>query len=70
MTDRVLQAIRDHLAEHGWPPSIAEIGDRVGLRSKSTVHHYLAVLERRGDIERGPHARQLRIVDAGRGAKG
>lgn len=63
MTDRVLQAIRDHLAEHGWPPSIAEIGERVGLRSKSSVHLYLERLEADGLNVRGPHPRQIKVVE-------
>jgi repressor LexA len=68
MTARVLEAIHDHLAEHGWPPSLREIGERVGLRSVATVTHHLANLERDGRIVRGSHPRQLRVVE--RGARG
>lgn len=63
MTETVLQAIRDHLAEHGWPPSITEIGQRVGLRSPATVHAHLRELERTGSIVRGPLPRQIRVVE-------
>lgn len=63
--DRVLQAIRDHIAEVGWPPSVAEIGGRAGLLSKSSVHHHLVTLEREGRIERGPCPRQIRVVSEG-----
>lgn len=65
MTDRILQAIRDHIAEHGWPPSIEEIAERVD-RSRAEVHRYLGQLEDQGRIERGPHPRQIRVVEAAR----
>lgn len=65
MTDCVLRAIRDHIAEFGWPPSITEIGERVGLRSKATVSHHLEKLEVNGRIVRGPHPRQIKVVTDG-----
>jgi repressor LexA len=70
VTDRVFQAICDHLAEHGWPPSLTEIGDRVGLRSSASVSYHLEKLEIDGLIVRGAHPRQLRVVDLERGARG
>jgi repressor LexA len=52
---RVLQAIRDWMHEHGYPPSVREIGDAVGLTSTSSVAYQLRVLERKGYLRRDPH---------------
>ena len=51
---RILEIIRDFTAEHGYPPSVREIGARVGLSSSSTIHAHLKALERRGLISRDP----------------
>ncbi len=51
---RILDIIRDFTAEHGYPPSVREIGERVGLSSSSTIHAHLKALERRGLISRDP----------------
>src|SRR5579863_9485875 len=50
----ILQAIADFKSEHGYPPSVREIGERVGLSSSSTIHAHLKALERRGLISRDP----------------
>src|SRR5580698_138530 len=51
---QVLAAIDAFRAEHGYPPSVREIGERVGLSSTSTIHAHLKALERRGLISRDP----------------
>ncbi|MBV9233266.1 MAG: transcriptional repressor LexA [Candidatus Eremiobacteraeota bacterium] len=51
---RILDVIRAFTAEHGYPPSVREIGERVGLSSSSTIHAHLKALERRGLIARDP----------------
>lgn len=51
---RILEAIRAYTQEHGYPPSVREIGERVGLSSSSTIHAHLKALERRGLISRDP----------------
>ncbi|MEL4357468.1 transcriptional repressor LexA [Luteococcus sp. H154] len=51
---RMLEIIRDSLAEHGYPPSIREIGDAAGLASSSSVAHQLKQLELKGFIHRKP----------------
>jgi repressor LexA len=51
---RILDVIRAFTAERGYPPSVREIGERVGLSSSSTIHAHLKALERRGLIERDP----------------
>ena len=50
----ILDVIRAFTAEHGYPPSVREIGERVGLSSSSTIHAHLKALERRGLISRDP----------------
>jgi repressor LexA len=51
---RILEIIREFTAEHGYPPSVREIGELVGLSSSSTIHAHLKALERRGLISRDP----------------
>ena len=51
---RILDVIRAFTTEHGYPPSVREIGERVGLSSSSTIHAHLKALERRGLISRDP----------------
>lgn len=58
---RVLAVIRDSVAERGYPPSIREIGDAVGLNSTSSVAHQLRTLERKGFLRRD--ANRPRAVD-------
>jgi len=51
---RILEVISEYTAERGYPPSVREIGERVGLSSSSTVQSHLKTLERRGLISRDP----------------
>ena len=46
--------LTEYVDEHGYPPTVREIGDAVGLASPSTVHAHLANLERAGLIKRDP----------------
>jgi repressor LexA len=50
----ILAVIRSFTAERGYPPSVREIGERVGLSSSSTVQSHLKTLERRGLLKRDP----------------
>ena len=50
----VLEIIEQHMRDRGYPPSVREIGDAVGLTSPSTVHAHLAALQRRGYLRRDP----------------
>lgn len=52
---RVLEVIRDWLDRYGYPPSVREIGDAVGLNSTSSVAHQLRALERKGYLRRDPN---------------
>ena len=44
----------DYVGRHGYPPTVREIGEAVGLASPSTVHAHLANLERAGYLKRDP----------------
>lgn len=50
----ILDVIKDFTREHGYPPSVREIGERVGLSSSSTVQCHLRTLEKKGLIRRDP----------------
>ena len=50
----ILDCISESVAERGYPPSVREIGETVGLTSSSTVHAHLAVLQREGYLRRDP----------------
>lgn len=67
LTDRqrhILEVIRTSTAEHGYPPSIREIGDAVGLASTSSVAHQLRALERKGVLRRNSnYPRALTLTD-------
>jgi repressor LexA len=52
---RVLEVIRDSVERRGYPPSMREIGEEVGLTSTSSVAHQLATLERKGFLRRDPN---------------
>jgi repressor LexA len=51
---QILEVVDAHLARHGYPPTVREIGEAVGLTSSSTVHAHLANLERLGHLRRDP----------------
>ena len=52
--EAVLQVIIDNVKSKGYPPSVREIGEAVGLSSSSTVHSYLKRLEQKGYLRRDP----------------
>lgn len=65
LTDRqekILGAIAAFIREHGYPPSMREIGDLVGLSSLSSVTHQLSRLEQLGCIRRDP--KRPRAIEA------
>jgi repressor LexA len=60
----VLDMIRTAIETRGYPPSMREIGEAVGLTSPSSVAHQLAALEKKGYIRRDPRLpRAMEIVD-------
>src|SRR4051812_25039969 len=50
----ILEVIDRYMRKRGYPPSVREIGEAVGLTSPSTVHNHLASLQRRGLLRRDP----------------
>lgn len=50
----IFQFIKDEVGKRGYPPSVREIGEAVGLRSSSTVHAHLEKIEEKGYIRRDP----------------
>ncbi len=50
----ILNFIKKELQKKGYPPSVREIGEAVGLSSSSTVHGHLAHLEEKGYLRRDP----------------
>ena len=74
LTDRQ-QQIWNYLVEyvdgHGYPPTVREIGEEVGLASPSTVHAHLANLERAGLLRRDPtKPRALELIGRERAEPG
>ncbi|MDH6709992.1 repressor LexA [Kitasatospora sp. MAA19] len=66
---RVIEVIRDSVQRRGYPPSMREIGQAVGLSSTSSVAHQLMALERKGFLRRDPHrprAYEVRGVEVAR----
>ncbi len=51
---QILTFIADCQRDRGYPPSVREIGEEVGLASSATVHTHLAVLQREGYLSRDP----------------
>lgn len=64
---RILNCLRDSIETRGYPPSMREIGESVGLTSSSSVSHQLKTLEAKGFIKRDPNrprAIQVFLPDA------
>ncbi|MFI2104721.1 transcriptional repressor LexA [Isoptericola sp. NPDC019693] len=61
---RVLETIRSSVEARGYPPTMREIGEAVGLASPSSVKHQLTTLERKGYLRRDPNRpRAIEVVD-------
>lgn len=63
----VLAGIRLIFAETGYPPTVRELGERLGLRSSCTVQRHLEALEKKGFIRRNPT--KARTIEITRGPK-
>jgi repressor LexA len=59
---RILEVIQESIDRRGYPPSMREIGESVGLNSTSSVRHQLVVLESKGFIRRDAHRPRAYIV--------
>ncbi|MBK6763593.1 MAG: transcriptional repressor LexA [Micrococcales bacterium] len=63
---RILEEIKHAVETRGYPPSVREIGEVVGLTSPSSVNYQLKVLERKGYLRRDPHRpRALEVLSPG-----
>lgn len=61
---QILAYLKSEVKKKGYPPSVREICDAVGLKSTSTVHSHLSQLEKRGLIRRNPtKPRAIEILD-------
>ena len=60
----ILEVIRSTVAERGYPPSVREIGEAVGLTSPSSVSHQLGVLHKRGYLRRDPRRPRALVVSS------
>lgn len=68
---RILDYIGQHVRDHGYPPSVREIGSAVNLRSSSTVHGHLARLEARGYLRHdASKPRTIELLRKDRGGSG
>lgn len=62
--EAILAFIKQEVLTRGYPPSVREIGDAIGVTSTSTVHSHLSRLEQRGLIRRDPtKPRAIEITD-------
>lgn len=62
--EEILKFIKEEVRKKGYPPSVREIGDAVGLSSSSTVHGHLNKLEEKGFIRRDPtKPRAIELLD-------
>jgi repressor LexA len=60
----IMEFIKKEVKDKGYPPSVREIGEAVGLASSSTVHGHLARLEQKGLIRRDPtKPRAIEVLD-------
>jgi len=60
----IIRYIKHSIQSRGYPPSVREIGEAVGLKSSSTVHNYLCRLEEKGLLRRDPtKPRAMEVLD-------
>src|SRR4051812_44905414 len=60
----ILQAIREHIAEHGRPPSRPELARTLGIASTNAIFKHLAALEKKGAVALDAgHARGIRVTE-------
>nr|MDD6335328.1 transcriptional repressor LexA [bacterium] len=70
MQQRIMQYIQKAILENGYPPSVREIGEAVGLKSPSTVHGHLNRMEKAGLIRRDPAKnRAIELLDGASAAR-
>lgn len=60
---QILDYIRESVRERGYPPSVREIGDAIGLKSSSSVHSHLTALEKKGYLSRSSSSARALTVN-------
>ena len=64
---QLLDYLTDYNSEHGYAPTLAEVGQYFGLSSLATVHKHLHNLEQKGFIKRQHnHSRALEVMESGK----
>ncbi len=59
----VIETIREWIRERGYPPTIRELGGRLGIKSLRGVTTHLDAIAKKGFLKREPRARSIRLVD-------
>ena len=67
--ERILAYIRETIDERGYPPSVREIAEAVGLASTSAVHHHLTKLEKDGRLQKEATRSRALTLPGGHAAK-
>ena len=67
MRQKILDYVTAYTRENGYPPTVREICDAVGLRSPSPVHSHLKILQDGGYLEKGEHKTRALSVRGGSG---
>lgn len=62
-----LQFIKSFVTSHGYPPTVREIGENLGLLSSSTAFNLLDQLVKKGYVSKGPGPRMLRVIKPNEG---
>ncbi|MDU0329244.1 LexA repressor [Paenibacillus sp. 3LSP] len=62
-----LQFIESFVASNGYPPTVREIGENLGLLSSSTAFNLLEQLVKKGYVSKGPGPRMLRVIKPNEG---
>ena len=67
---RILDHMRDEIRKKGYPPTVREVCASLGIRSTSTVHKAMNILEKQGYIRKDPSKRRAVEVLTGSGTSG
>jgi repressor LexA len=68
---QLIDYLNNYISEHGYAPTLAEVGEYFGLSSLATVHKHLHNLEQKGFIKRQHnHSRALEVSAADKGSRG
>ncbi|GIV01857.1 MAG: transcriptional repressor LexA [Armatimonadetes bacterium] len=59
---QVLHVIRDHIEQHGFPPTLREIAQQLRIRSVRGVQNHLEALQKKGYLERSSRPRSIRLT--------